>query len=181
MVARSENELEDAVTDNMSPNNATRHGVPRDRVDGRGVHLLYCPMSSQTPISQPPQVPGSPPRRPLTRPNPDAVPPVETQIIDNQSSPVKPRKIPDKLDDIRDLPEAIDKSIDQNFTRDHLSDLTNPRQMWWSERCTALLETIRATKRGRETDMYMPLCELLTCISEGIYCKLFYFLSKPAF
>ena len=132
-------------------------------------------MSSQSPISQLPQVPGSPPREPFKRPDPDVVTPVETQIIGSHSSPVKPGKLLDKLVDIRDLPDAIDKSIDQSFTRDHLSDLTFPRQTWWSTRCGKLVETIRAirAKRGREIDMYAPLCELLSYISEGIYCKLF--------
>jgi len=65
----------------------------------------------------------------IKRPDPDAEPvtPVETQVetqfFDSESSPIKQRKNLENLNDIRRLPEAIDKSVDESFTRDHLSDI----------------------------------------------------------
>jgi hypothetical protein len=130
-------------------------------------------MSSQPPISQPPQIPGSPPREPFKRPDPDAqaVTSVETQFFDSESSPVKPRKNLDNLKDIRLLPEATDKAVDENFTQDHLSDLPFSPDTWWDEDCGALAATIGAAKNKPEIEMYPVLCKLLNRISERIYGK----------
>ena len=124
-------------------------------------------MSFRTPISQPRQA--SPPRGPIQRPDTTAVTEVETQSIDSQSSPVKHRKIPDNVVDIRGLPEATDKSVDKNFTRDHLSNITFPRHTWWNDNCDALVATIGKIKAGHEVEIYPFLCELLSGISERLY------------
>jgi hypothetical protein len=124
-------------------------------------------MSSQTPISD---APGSPAHGPISPPNPEAVTPVGTQIIDSHSSPVKPGNAPTYLSDLRKLSEATDKSSDANFVRDHLSDIPSQDLTWWDS-CADVLAMVRATKAGHEVDTYPSLCALLNRISEHLYGK----------
>src|SRR5258707_1334424 len=73
----------------------------------------------------------SPPHRPVLRPDlpqPDFVPHVET-LSSSQSSPVKFKRIPATLTEIRALPEATSKAVDENFVQNHLS-VAHPLQDW---------------------------------------------------
>jgi hypothetical protein len=91
----------------------------------------------------------SPPRGPVLRPDlpqPDFVPHVET-LSGSQSSPVKFKRIPTTLTEIRALPEATGKAVDENFVQNHLS-VPPPRAVWWNDHCDTLVTGIRGIKSG---------------------------------
>jgi len=92
----------------------------------------------------------------------------ETQNFGTQSSPVKSKQIPASLEEIRTLPEATDKSVDDNFTRDHLFQ-TPPRDVWWEERFDSLVAALQKTQSGHEIEMYPTLCDLLSGISKRLH------------
>lgn len=91
----------------------------------------------------------SPPHGPVLRPDlpqPDFVSHVET-LSGSQSSPVKFKRIPTTLTEIRALPEATGKAVDENFVQNHLS-VPPPRAVWWNDRCDMLATGIRESKAG---------------------------------
>jgi hypothetical protein len=93
--------------------------------------------------------------------------PIET-LGGDQSSPIKQKRIPTTLAEVRTLPEATAKDVDDDFVQNHLS-ASPSGSVWWNERCGELVTEIQNTKKGTETEMYSLSCELLTGISEIIH------------
>jgi hypothetical protein len=114
----------------------------------------HCSISFLTFISQ---TPDTPVRGPIQRP-----------VFESTDS------FGDTRSEESDETDETDGETDESFARDHLSDITLPRDALWSVRCEYLLGTIRATGC-----MYPALCELLNLISQAIYGKLFFFLREP--
>jgi hypothetical protein len=116
-----------------------------------------------TPESSIHETPAPRPRHPHPRPSlPSSV--ASPSLL---SSPVKPTRIPTSLVDIKALPEALDKTIDPNFVRDHLSK--PPTVVWQSADHDSLVVDIKKIKSGSEVQMYPKLCKLFTEISKTLH------------
>jgi hypothetical protein len=119
----------------------------------------------------------SPPQGPVLRP---AVPPLSPllSVVSSHSSPVKQGVIPTSLKEIRELPEATNKSINENFAQNHLSVMP-PQDIWWDDGDKKLVTVIQA-QTSLEINMYPTICLLLTGISQRLYSTAFNFLSRTS-
>jgi hypothetical protein len=119
----------------------------------------------------------SPPQGPVLRPAVPLLSPL-LSAVSSHSSPVKQGVIPTSLKEIRELPEATNKSIDENFAQNHLS-VTPPRDIWWDIGDKELVTAIQA-QTSLEINMYPTICLLLTGISQRLYGTAFNFLSRTS-